>query len=110
MSRKLKYTLTIAGFLLLWSVSYLFSVGGPVFYINWLRIDNGSSEEEVFELLGSPLKKETKFNFWVHEKNEEHAAATGAVKYASWLQGIDTLFLIGFNENNKVVYKIFGGS
>jgi len=89
---------------------HIFSYGGPVFYYNWSSVEVGDSKEEVLAKLGTPFRESEKFEFWDMIPHENNAKLAGSVTYLTWVKSIDTGFVIGFDENQLVSYKVSGGS
>lgn len=80
------------------------------FCINWNSIEIGDSKSEVLSKLGEPRKESTEFDFWVMNPHKENAKKAGSEFYLTWLKGIDTVYVIGFDHQSNVVYKVYGGS
>jgi len=89
---------------------HIFSYGGPVFYYYWHSIDIGDTKEEVLAKLGTPFKESDRFAFWDMVPYEKNAKLSGSVTYVTWIKSIDIGFVVGFDKNQQVSYKVSGGS
>ena len=110
MSTKIKCIYTIIALAIVWSFIYISSSGGLAFFYKWHSIEVGETKEEVLLKLGEPYKKSEKFSFWDMKPHQENAKHAGSINYMTWMKGIDTAFIIGFDENQLVSYKVSGGS
>ncbi len=76
------------------------------------KLELGMDKSEVISLIASNnfddttnLKKLCSTNQWQGCKS---ALSSGSATYLSWSVGIDTFIVVGFNKNNKLIYKSFG--
>lgn len=73
----------------------------------------GDSKEKVIEVLGEPDAVDIEFRLGQLEGYEdayERARDSGTKKFAYWFRGIDVVFAIGFDENEKVISMEYGGT
>ena len=110
MTMKAKILFSIMFLLVAVYAIHIFSYGGPVFYYNWNSVEVGDSREEVLAKLGTPFRESEKFEFWDMVPHEKNAKIAGSVSYLTWVKSIDIGFVIGFDENQLVSYKVSGGS
>ena len=114
MKTKIKILFPIAlSLLFLWGYIYTYSAGGLKFFINYHRIDIGDSKERVVELLGRPDSKSLEFYLAQKQGYEaEYSAAkkTNSIEYLVWNKGIDLVYSIGFDPNEKVTINAHGGT
>jgi len=110
MSMKAKILYLIVGLVAAIFTIHVFSYGGPSFFYNWHSIKIGDSKSEVLSKLGVPFKESTEFEFWEMNPHQENAKEAGSEIYLTWVKSIDIGFVIGFNQQQKVTYKVSGGS
>jgi len=79
-------------------------------FYNWFTIGAGDTKVQVFKKLGKPYMETEEFKFWVMVPHEQNAKDSGAISYAMWDTSWDTIYVIGFDKDDRVSYKIHGGS
>ncbi len=110
MSMKAKILYSIVGLAIAIFSIHVFSYGGPTFFYNWHSIEIGDSRSEVLVKLGKPFKESSEFEFWEMNPHQENAKKAGSKTYLTWVKSIDIGFVVGFNQQQKVTYKVSGGS
>ncbi len=73
----------------------------------------GMSRHEVVQLMGEPRRQSTEFylsQYQGFEKEYERAHSSGSAYYLIWNSGFGITYAIGFDTNDKVTMKAFGGS
>ncbi|MCK5382990.1 MAG: hypothetical protein KAJ65_04445 [Gammaproteobacteria bacterium] len=74
-------------------------------------IENGMTRVEVIAELGEPRLELEELGFCTDDAwlgDCEAARQSGAVTYLLWKYGIDTYFVIGLDEENRVVFHDMG--
>jgi len=97
----------------LWGAIYLYSTGGPRFFFNYHRIEPGDSKHSVIEMLGQPDEQNTIFRLGQqkgYESEYEKSNASGSKYYLFWNKGIDVIYSVGFDGNDRVTFKAYGGT
>jgi len=73
----------------------------------------GDNKTEVIDRLGKPDDFDADFRLGQlegHEDAYEQARKSGATQFLFWIKGIDVVFAVGFDENDKVVLAEYGGT
>jgi hypothetical protein len=73
----------------------------------------GAPRSEVIFILGAPDKQGTAFHLGQYNGFEqEHAKAqkSGSKYYLSWYGKIDMVYVVGFNDKDRVIIKSCGGT
>jgi hypothetical protein len=69
--------------------------------------------QEVVRLMGAEGSRSDKFHlgqFAGFEFQYAVASRVGAAYFLSWRTGVDTVFTIAFDQNDKAIYKASGGT
>ena len=106
-------SLIVLSLFLLWGLIYTHSAGGLKFYINYHRIGIGDSKDRVVDLLGVPNTNSVEFYLGQnvgYESKYSAAKKSNSVEYLIWNKGIDVVYSIGFDLNDKVTFKAYGGT
>ena len=86
------------------------------FHRRYESIALGMNRQAVIRLMGEPYDKSTQFHLIQeigYEKEYARAKASGSIYYLSWWGGGETTpvtYTVGFNTNDAVVVKAYGGS
>ncbi len=76
-------------------------------------IQIGASKEEVLGTLGPPDNQDTTFHLGQHEDFEQEyskAEKSGSKYYLFWNGEIDTVYVVGLNDKDQVMFKSLGGT
>jgi hypothetical protein len=98
--------------LTLWATFYVWSAGGPMFFINWQRIEPGDPKEFVVSALGPPDASGAEFHLAQRDNFEaDYRAAeqSGAAQYLFWNHG-EVVYAVGFDSAGYVKIKAYGGT
>jgi len=111
----LGWVFAIAAFLILREFSKMDSEMrvDPQFEMKFESITTGLTAQEVVQLLGEPDDSGVQFRLGQRNGFEtEYAAAerSGSVHYLRWYKGIDIVFTVGFDPQDKVSFKASGGT
>jgi len=88
-------------------------VTGLSAYPGWHKVRVGDTRERVLELMGRPREESREFRLGQEggfEKQYAEAAASGASVWLIYEAGIDVVYAIGLDANDRVVYKAVGGT
>jgi len=108
-----KVLFVIVIFLLLWAVFYVQTSGGAKFLLNFNRIAAGDTKERVIALLGNSDTMEEQFRLGQkigYEAEYVKAKNSDSKYFLFWNKGIDIVYAVGFDKNNKVTIKAHGGT
>ena len=82
-------------------------------YPGWHKVRVGDTRQRVLELMGRPREESGEFRLGQetgHQKQYAEAAASGASVWLIYEAGIDVVFAIGLDADDRVVYKAVGGT
>ena len=83
------------------------------FHRQFQEIKQGMTETEVLHLLGDPVERSRRFRLGQYEGFEEEysaAEASGATHYLVWVNGVDVVYSVGFDQSGRVVHSACGGT
>jgi len=73
----------------------------------------GAPKGEVISILGAPDKQDTVFHLGQYEGFQQEyikAEKSGSKYYLFWHGEIDTVYVVGFNDKDRVTIKSYGGT
>ena len=82
-------------------------------YPGWHEVRVGDTRERVLELMGHPREESREFRLGQEGGFQEQyteAAASGASVWLIYEAGIDVVYAIGLDADDRVVYKAVGGA
>ena len=86
---------------------------GITFHLRYKTIESGMSRERVIELLGRPHEQSSEFHLGQaqgFEPEYERARNSDSRYYLFWNKGIDVVYAVGFDSEDKVTIKAVGGT
>lgn len=95
--------------------AYLFGhwLTGLSAYPGWHKVRVGDTRERVLELMGRPREESGQFRLGQEvgfERQYTEAAASGASVWLIYEAGIDVVYAVGLDADDRVVYKAVGGT
>jgi len=118
-SKRLKLALAIVVILLLIFSPFIYEAISVLYFTNhsirknFDSVQIGASRETVIAKLGVPDKQDTKFHLGQYEGFEQEyarAEKSGSKYYLFWYGEIDMVYVVGFNDKNRVIIKSRGGT
>jgi hypothetical protein len=73
----------------------------------------GAPKEEVISILGAPDKQDTVFRLGQYmgfEQEYNKAEKSGSKYYLFWYGEMDMVYVVGFNDKDRVIIKSCGGT
>ena len=86
---------------------------GITFHAKYDTIAPGMSREQVIGLLGPPSEESAEFHLGQpqgFEREYETARKSDSRYYLFWNKGIDSVYAVGFDSEDKVTFKAVGGT